>query len=67
VLAAIHIAVVAAYLLFRRENLIRPMVTGRKPVPAGMEVTLPQSSGLFSAALVFGLSVILVVLLLRTN
>ena len=67
VLAAIHIAVVAAYLLIRRENLIRPMVTGRKPVPAGMEVALLGSPGLLSAALVFGLAVILVVLLLRTS
>ena len=66
VLAAIHITVIAAYLLFRRENLIRPMVTGRKPVPAGMEVASPRSSELLSAALVFGLEVSLVVLLLRT-
>ena len=67
VLAAIHIAVVAAYLLICRENLIRPMVTGRKQVPAGMEVALPRLSGLLSAALIFGLAVTLVVLLLRTT
>jgi cytochrome b len=66
VLAAIHITVIAAYLLFRRENLIRPMVTGRKPIPAGMEVASPRSSGLLSAARVLGLAVSLVVLLLRT-
>ena len=52
VLAATHIAVIAAYLLFRRENLIRPMVTGRKAVPAGMREgwRSPRSSGLLSAA-----------------
>ena len=37
VLAATHVAVVAAYLLIRRENLICPMITGRKHVPAGMK------------------------------
>jgi cytochrome b len=71
VLAAAHVAVVAAYLLVRRENLIRPMITGRKHVPAGMEPEgLEEVSrghrGPLSAILVFGVAVALVVLLLRT-
>jgi cytochrome b len=71
-LAAIHIAVVAAYLLIRGENLIRPMITGRKPVPTGMEpegleVASRHRSGMLSAALVFGAAVTLVVLLLKTT
>jgi cytochrome b len=70
-LAAIHVAVIAAYLLIRGENLVRPMITGRKPVPVGMEREGLESlsrhrSGPLSAALVFGLAVALVVLLLRT-
>jgi cytochrome b len=68
VLAAIHIAVIAAYLLIRRENLIRPMITGRKPVPAGMQMESPVlRSGLLSAAVVFGLAVTAVVVVLRTT
>jgi cytochrome b len=65
-LAAIHVGVVAAYLVIRRENLIRPMITGRKVIPAGMLVEAPRRSGLLTAAAVFGLAAILVVLLLRT-
>ena len=71
VLVATHVAVVAAYLVIRRENLIRPMITGHKTVPAGMEVEGPgegaaEHSGLLPAALVLGIAVTLVVLLLRT-
>lgn len=71
VLVATHVAVVAAYLVIRRENLIRPMITGRKTVPAGMAAEGPGQgasghSGLLSATLVFGVAVTLVVLLLRT-
>jgi cytochrome b len=71
VLAATHVAVVAAYLLIRRENLIRPMITGRKHLPAGMrrdglEEVSSGSPRPLSAVLVFGVAVILVVLLLRT-
>jgi hypothetical protein len=63
--------VVAAYLLIRRENLIRPMITGRKHVPAGMrpdglEEVSQGRSGPLSAVLVLGIAVTLVVLLLRT-
>jgi cytochrome b len=34
VLIAIHLAAVLGYLLVRKENLIRPMLTGRKPATA---------------------------------
>jgi hypothetical protein len=44
------------------------MITGRKPVPAGMQVEAPVlRSGLLSAALVFGLAVTAVVVVLRTT
>jgi cytochrome b len=34
ILTAIHLAAVAFYWLFRRENLIAPMITGRRPLPS---------------------------------
>jgi hypothetical protein len=68
---ATHVAVVAAYLVIRRENLIRPMITGRKTVPAGMAAEglakMPAGRpGLLSATLVFCTAAALVVLLLGT-
>ena len=71
VLVATHVAVIAAYLVIRRENLIRPMITGRKTVPAGMAAEglakMPaRRSGLLSATLVFCTAAALVVLLLGT-
>lgn len=33
-LAVLHIAAIASYLLFKGDNLVRPMLTGRKEVPA---------------------------------
>jgi cytochrome b len=71
VLVATHVAVVAAYLVIRRENLIRPMITGRKTVPAGMTAEglakMPAARpGILSATLVFCTAAALVVLLLGT-
>lgn len=37
-LVAIHVGAIFFYLLFKRDNLIRPMITGRKEVP----VEIPQ-------------------------
>jgi len=34
-LAAVHVAAVLFYLLFRKDNLVRPMLTGRKRLPEG--------------------------------
>lgn len=39
-LVALHIAAVLAYLVLKRENLILPMLTGRKHVP---QETMPAS------------------------
>lgn len=42
VLAGVHVLAVLAYLLVKKENLIRPMITGRKPVPDGVPVAEPK-------------------------
>jgi cytochrome b len=34
-LVALHVAAIAFYLLRRRANLVRPMLSGDKPLPAG--------------------------------
>ena len=36
ILIGLHVAAVFGYLLFRRENLVRPMLTGDKPIDAGI-------------------------------
>lgn len=38
-LVATHVAAILFYLIVKRENLVRPMVTGRKPLPAAREDT----------------------------
>lgn len=42
ILVGVHVLAVLAYLLVKKENLIRPMVTGRKAVPAGVAVEAPR-------------------------
>ena len=42
VLIGVHVAAVLVYLVVKKENLIRPMITGRKPVPAGADVAAPK-------------------------
>ncbi len=51
----LHVGAVFFYLLVKRENLIRPMVTGRKTVPAGRSAPLlvPAWIGLPLLVLVF--------------
>lgn len=41
-LVGMHVVAVLVYLVIKKENLIRPMVTGRKPVPAGAAVAAPK-------------------------
>ena len=40
---ALHVAAILYYLLAKRENLVGPMVTGRKTVPAGVEAPVMAS------------------------
>ncbi len=61
-LAAIHIGAIFFYLLVKRDNLIRPMLTGRKEVPA--ETAQPRMVSPWRAlplALIAGVSVYLLV------
>ncbi|WP_448203991.1 cytochrome b/b6 domain-containing protein [Azospirillum sp. sgz302134] len=41
-LAAVHVLAVLVYLLVKKENLIRPMITGRKTIPADAAVAPPR-------------------------
>ena len=41
VMVAVHVAAIAYYLLFRRDNLIGPMVTGSRDGPEGVEPLRP--------------------------
>jgi cytochrome b len=50
-LIGLHIAAILFYLLVRRNNLIAPMLTGRRPAPAGTRpVTTAPAARLFLAA-----------------
>lgn len=61
VLAGVHVGAVASYYVLLRDNLVRPMITGRKRLPA--DVAAPQSHAWSPAraAALFALSVALVV------
>jgi cytochrome b len=60
--AALHIGAVLAYALLKRHDLVRPMVTGRKRLPAGLAPPRLGSPALAvgvlvaSALLVYGIS-----------
>jgi cytochrome b len=56
VLVATHVGVVMVYLHVRKENLIRPMVTGHKEVPDGVAVEAPRRTGVIWAVLTFALA-----------
>ncbi|UEM23317.1 cytochrome b/b6 domain-containing protein [Skermanella mucosa] len=62
-MVAVHIVVIVAYLLLRGENLVRPMLTGRKIVPGGITVEPPRQAGLLPAALIAFMAAALVVTL----
>lgn len=55
VLVALHIAAAMFYLVIKRENLIRPMITGRKPVPETQADRLATPGRLWLAALLLAL------------
>ena len=42
ILIGIHLAAVLGYYVFKRENLVRPMITGRKTLPADADVAAPR-------------------------
>lgn len=45
-LIGVHVAAVLYYLLWKSENLIKPMFTGRKHLPAGMDAATMRGTGL---------------------
>ncbi|OYQ33569.1 hypothetical protein CHU95_14385 [Niveispirillum lacus] len=53
-LAGLHIAAILAYALFKRLDLVRPMVTGRAPLPGN--IPAPRIVSLVRALLVTALS-----------
>jgi len=55
ILIGLHLAAIAFYLLFRRDNLIGPMVSGRRPAPPGTEpmVAAPASRAAVAALVAF--------------
>ena len=57
----LHIAAVAVFAVAKRQNLVRPMLTGRKRLPVW--VSAPRMAPPFRAILVFGGSVALAALL----
>lgn len=61
-LIAVHIFAVLFYLFYKRENLIRPMITGVKRWHTMVE---PADGRNLSAAIIFGLALIAVYLLVR--
>jgi cytochrome b len=61
-LIAVHIFAVLFYLLYKRENLIQPMITGFKHWPSAVA---PAEGRNLAAAIIFALALILVFLLVR--
>jgi cytochrome b len=57
-LIGLHVAAIAVYLILRRENLVRPMITGVKAVPAGSSVSLVRPVGLWRAVLALAISIV---------
>lgn len=42
ILIGVHLAAILGYYVFKQENLVRPMITGRKTLPAEADVTAPR-------------------------
>jgi cytochrome b len=62
-LIALHLVAIIAYAAVKRQNLVRPMITGKKRLPAAMRQPRLASPAL--AAAVLGLSAVLVWALVR--
>jgi cytochrome b len=58
---ALHVAVVAVYVFVKRQNLVRPMVTGKKMLPAATRA--PRMAPLPLALAVLAVAALLVVIL----
>ena len=58
---ALHIAAILYYLLVQRDNLVTPMVSGRKPVEAPGEAMIPAPAWRFLIAAVLSAGLTLVV------
>lgn len=65
VLVALHIAAILYYLLRRRQNLIRPMLSGDKALPPATPASRDDGASRLLALVLLGVSAALVVLLLR--
>jgi cytochrome b len=59
----VHIVAVLAYLVLKRHDLLRPMITGRKYLPEG--VSPPLLVGLPRAAILLAIAIAVVVVALR--
>jgi cytochrome b len=57
----LHVCAIALYALLKRHNLVRPMVTGVKPLPA--TIRAPRRASLWLAALLMALSALVTALL----
>jgi cytochrome b len=60
---ALHVLAVLAYAVLKRQDLVRPMVTGRKRLPAAM--ARPKIASLWLAIPVLGLAAAVVALLVN--
>lgn len=65
VLIGLHVVAVLFYLLVKKDNLIRPMLTGRKSLPARLVVTEPRRASAALALAILAGSAGLVFLVLR--
>lgn len=51
ILIGLHVAAILFYLVVKRENLVGPMFTGRRPAPPGAPAMVPAPRGRLLAAL----------------
>lgn len=65
VLAGVHVSAVLYYLLYKSENLIKPMFTGKKWLPDGAEPAHARLAGTGVAAVILLVAALAVYLLVR--
>jgi cytochrome b len=64
-LVALHISAVLFYLLVKKENLVRPMLTGVKQMPQGAELPVLHTRSVWLALVILGLTSGIVCLLAK--